>query len=69
MPDLCWSKTPPAVPGWYWRRWNNSVFVTEVYEVGGELYESAYDGTSEPPPLSYGEWAGPLTPPKEPGDV
>ena len=68
MPELIWTKQPPTVPGWYWWRAYGAIAVMEVCEQDGEMI-AQNDGCWFKARFADGEWAGPLTLPKEPADA
>lgn len=62
-----WTREPPKVAGWYWRRTEFSKFIKMVH-VSESIYECKNQITYEGVPVGQfkGEWCGPIALPKEP---
>lgn len=63
---MTWTSEKPTVPGWYW--WKDKDGKQAKFNVGpGDLGLWLWyrDGFGWVPIPSYGEWSGPLKPPKE----
>ena len=65
---MTWTPDKPAVPGWYWRKYQSTnkelVVIEHVIREGSYLVVAYYGGTVD---AATGEWAGPLETPKELG--
>lgn len=64
---MTWTRTAPAIPGWYW--WRESVSRSPIirrvdnWPSGGLVVHTRWDGATTPETIE-GEWCGPL---QEPG--